>query len=318
MNNKSQHVIFGTGPLGMSVMRELIARGKVVRMVNRSGHAEVPADVEVVKADAYNLDQTREVCRDASVVYQCAQPAYTEWQEKFPPLQACILEGAASAGAKLIVGENLYMYGEVDAPMTEDMPNHAHTRKGRVRAAMSESLLEAHRNGKVRAALGRASDFYGPGVLDSAMGDMVFYPALAGKQASGIGNIDLLHTYTYISDFGTALVNLGERDNALGQIWHVPNAPTITTRQFITMIYEELGLTPKVGKIGRLMMMIGGMFIPVAREMLEMGYEFEKPFIVDNSKYNRVFGDHSTPIREGIRQTIAWFRAHPKQDHKAA
>lgn len=108
------HVIFGTGPLGMSVMRELVKGRKQVKMVNRNGKADVPAGVTVLASDAYDAAQTREICKGASVVYQCAQPAYHEWVEKFPSLQAAILEGAAANGAKFIVGDNLYMYGDTD------------------------------------------------------------------------------------------------------------------------------------------------------------------------------------------------------------
>jgi len=129
------------------------------------------------------------------------------------------------------------MYGQVNGPMTEELPHAAMTRKGRTRAQMSEALLAAHRAGKVRVAIGRASDFYGPGVLDSALGERVFSPALAGKSASMPGDLSQPHTYTFIDDFGTALVNLGERDEALGQVWHVPNAPTVTTRAALTALF---------------------------------------------------------------------------------
>jgi nucleoside-diphosphate-sugar epimerase len=213
MNNITTHVIFGTGPLGMSVMRTLVAKGESVRMVNRSGKANVPAGVEVMRGDAYNSTSSREVCKGANVVYQCAQPAYTEWPEKFPPLQAAILEGAAAAGAKLVAGENLYMYGPVKGQMTEDLPNAATTRKGRVRAQMSEALLAAHRSGKVRVAIGRASDFFGPGVLASAMGERIFYPALEGRR------LPLLETSIYripipIEDFGALAVSGPARRSA--------------------------------------------------------------------------------------------------------
>jgi nucleoside-diphosphate-sugar epimerase len=302
------HVVFGTGPLGTAVMRELVRRGKRVRMVNRSGRADVTDGVEVVGGDAYRPEVTREVCRAAAVVYQCAQPQYHEWPEKFPPLQDSILEGAAGAGARLVVAENLYMYGEVDGPIHEDLSYAARTRKGKTRAAMAEAVLAAHRSGRVRAAIGRGSDFFGPGALDSAMGDRAFLPALVGKPASLAGNIDLPHTYTFIEDFGKALVILGERDEALGQAWHVPNDETLTTRQFMTMAFEEIGQPPKMSSMGKLMMRLGGLFIPAARETVEMMYEFEKPFVVDSTRFERTFGVRATPLRDAIRETVAWYR----------
>lgn len=308
---KNLHVVFGTGPLGMSVMHALLRRGKTVRMVNRSGKADAPAHEQVIAANAYDLESARLACQDAEVVYQCAQPHYHEWVEKFPSLQTNILEAAASAGAKLVIGDNLYMYGEVSGAIHEALPYQARTRKGRTRAEMAQAALSAHQSGKLQVTIGRASDFFGPGVLGSTMGERVFLPALQGKAASLVGKLDLPHTYTYIEDFGEALAVLGEREEALGQAWHVPSPQTITQRQFVELIFAELGMPPKMSGMGKLMMALGGLFIPEARESLEIMYEFEKPFVVDHSKYARAFGDHATPLPEAIRQTVAWYRKQP-------
>jgi nucleoside-diphosphate-sugar epimerase len=307
-SDRELHTIFGTGPLGQAVMRELLARGKRIRMANRTGKANVPQEVEVVAADAYDPNSTKAVIAGSSVVYQCAQPAYTEWPEKFPPLQAAIVAGVAANGAKLVVGDNLYMYGLVNSPLTEDLPNVATTRKGRTRARMAEELLAAHQKGQIRVAIGRGSDFFGPLVLGSLVGERVFPAILAGKATEGIGNIDLPHTYTFISDFGKALVVLGEKEEALGQIWHVPNPETVTTRKFLEIAFAEVGYPAKIKSMGKLMMQLAGLFIPEAKETVEMMYEFEHPFIVDSGKYIQAFGNHATPLQEAIRQTLDWYR----------
>jgi nucleoside-diphosphate-sugar epimerase len=295
----------------MSVMHALRRRGLPVRMVNRSGTADTPVGVQVIAANAYDLESARLACQDAAAVYQCAQPQYQDWVEKFPSLQAAILDAAASAGAKLVIGDNLYMYGEVSGPIHEMLPYQARTRKGKVRAEMAQAALSAHQSGKLQVAIGRASDFFGPGVLGSTMGERVFLPALQGKAASLVGKLDLPHTYTYIEDFGEALAVLGEHEEAFGQVWHVPSPQTITQRQFVELIFSELDKPPKMSGMGKLMMTIGGLFIPEARESIEMMYEFEKPFVVDHSKYARAFGDHAAPLPEAIRQTVAWYRKQP-------
>ncbi len=307
-NANSVHVVFGAGPLGLAVVRALVRRGRRVRLINRSGKAATPVGVEVLGADATAAEETRSLCRGAAAVFQCAQPPYHQWPELFPRLQAGILAGAAASGAKLIVGENLYMYGDAGRPLTEDLPHRASTRKGRTRAQMAETLLAAHHAGTVRVSVGRASDFFGPGVLDSVVGDRVFPAALRGRKASVFGNLDLPHTYTFIDDFGEALVRLSEHDQALGQVWHVPNAETVTTRAFIDMIFAEAGHPSLMSGMGKTMLRLGGLFIPPAREMVEMMYEFEKPFVVDHGKYAKMFGNHATPLREAIRQTLAWYR----------
>ncbi|MBL8078587.1 MAG: NAD(P)H-binding protein [Anaerolineales bacterium] len=309
------HVILGTGAIGRAIAEELIKRGESVRMVNRSGTMEeAPAGAEVVASDLYNPAKVKEVTRGAKVVYQSSQPNYFEWVEKFPLLQKSIMDGLTGSDIKLVLVENLYMYGESDGkPLTEDMPHNTHTKKGKTRSEMSKAAFAAHREGKLRVTAGRGSDFFGAwGLPTAAMGERTFYPLLNGKAANLVGNIDLPHTHTYIPDFGKALVVLGERAEADGQAWHVPNDnPRITQREMVKMIAEEMSIQPKMSAMGKTMMRLGGLFIPEAREMVEMMYEFEQPFIVDSSKFENAFGIKATPMREAIRRTVAWYRNHP-------
>lgn len=310
------HVIFGTGPTGAAAMRALSADGKHVRMINRSGKPSLatgdslPPNVEICAGDAYSVESVTALTAGASTVYQCAQPEYHEWQEKFPPLQAAILEGTAANGAKLVLMDNLYLYGDPDgAPMREDLPANPHTKKGRTRAAMSRSALAAHRSGKLRVTIARASDFYGPAYMVTA--DQIFYPVLAGKRAQGIGSLDVPHSFTYTEDVGRALAILGTRPEADGQVWHVPTAPAVTQRELLTLAFRLAGHPPKIGAMGKTMMRVGGLFIPAAREMVEMMYEFEKPFILDSTRFTRAFGVSPTPLETGILATLDWFRTHP-------
>jgi nucleoside-diphosphate-sugar epimerase len=309
-DNEELHVVFGTGAVGMSVMDELIRRGpRRVRMVNRSGRARVPDGVEVVGGDATDEAFAREASEGASVVYFALNPPYDKWPELFPPLQAGVIEGAASAGAKLVAMENLYMYGPTGGrPLTEDLPYAPNTRKGSVRAIMSEELMEAHTSGRVRVAIGRASDSFGPRVLVSAAGEQVFGRAVDGKSAQLAGDPDQPHTYTYAPDVGRGLVILGEREEALGQAWHLPSPETLTTREFVEMIFEEVGKPARVQAAPKILLRAIGLFNPGIRETIEMLYEFEEPFVVDDSKFEEAFGEQATPLRESIRGTVRWYR----------
>jgi nucleoside-diphosphate-sugar epimerase len=309
-DNVELHVIFGTGAVGMSVMDELMQRGRRrVRMVNRSGRASVPDGVEVVGGDATDEAFAREASEGASVVYFALNPPYDKWSELFPPLQAGVLEGAARAGAKLVAMENLYMYGPTDGrPLTEDLSHAPNTRKGAVRAMMSKELMEAHKSGKVRVAIGRASDFFGPRVLVSAAGEQVFGRAVEGKSAQVAGDPDQPHTYTYVPDIGRGLVILGEREKALGQAWHLPSPETLTTRQFVEMIFEEAGKPARIQAAPKIVLRAMGLFNPGIRETIEMLYEFEEPFVVDHSKFEEAFGEQAMPLRESIQRSVRWYR----------
>jgi nucleoside-diphosphate-sugar epimerase len=304
------NVVFGTGPVGLAIMDELVSKGKRVRIVNRSGRADVAEGVEVVGADAADTTFTREASAGASVVYFALNPPYDKWPELFPGLQAGVLEGAASAGAKLIAVENLYMYGSTGGrPLTEDLPYAANTRKGKIRARMSRELMEANASGKVRVAIGRASDFFGPRVLASAAGEQVFGRAVAGKSAQVAGDPDQPHTYTYAPDIGRGLVILGEREEALGRVWHLPSPETVTTRRFVETIFEEVGKPARVQAAPKILLRAMGLFNPPLRETIEMLYEFEEPFVVDHSAFERAFGIRATPLREAIKETVRWYRS---------
>jgi nucleoside-diphosphate-sugar epimerase len=220
-----------------------------------------------------------------------------------------VLEGAAATGAKLVAMENLYMYGPTGGrSLTEDLPHAANTRKGAVRARMTEELFAAHESGKVRATVGRASDFFGRRVLASAVGEQVFGRAVADKSAQVAGDPDQPHTYTYVPDIGKGLVILGEHEEALGRPWHLPSSETVTTREFVCMVFEEAGGEPKMQRAPKPLLWALGLFNPALRETIEMLYEFEEPFVVDHSAFARTFGDHATPLGEAIGSTVRWYR----------
>jgi nucleoside-diphosphate-sugar epimerase len=230
---------------------------------------------------------------------------------KFPALQKSILEGAIANSAKLIVGENLYMYGDTNGKtIVEDLPYLAATRKGKVRAEMSRALMAAHQTGKTQIAIARGSDFYGPGVLSSALGERTIVTLLKGKPAEITGSLDNPHTYTNINDFGEAMAILGEHEKAYGQAWHVPNPETLTQRELVTLFFNSAGKIPKFTVMGKPMLILGGLFIPEARETVEMLYEFEKPFIVGSEKFISTFGNIATPHEVGIDAALDWYRKY--------
>jgi nucleoside-diphosphate-sugar epimerase len=301
------HVIFGTGPLGEWTARELVRLGKEVRMVNRSGTADrLPTGVELVATDAYDVAKNIQVTKDAAVVYQCAQPEYAEWDKKFPPLQQAIQEAAAKNGARLVVGDNLYMYGQFSSTLREDSPVAPNTRKGAVRAAMAQAVLDAHASGAVQAAIGRASDFFGPG--DHDLTGYAILPAVQGKTANLLGRTDQLHSFTYVADFGRLLATLGTRDEALGQVWFAPTNPPITQMDFIRLIEAELGRPVKTRTGGPLTMRLLGLFDREIAETVEMLFEWMNPYVIDSSKAAKTFGLEPTPLKQAIKEAIEWCR----------
>jgi nucleoside-diphosphate-sugar epimerase len=312
MTSAPRHVIFGTGAIGLAVLDVLRRRGETARLVNRSGSARVPDDAEVVGGDARNPAFTTEVARGAEVVYQTLNPPYAEWTAQFPALQAAVLSAAEAAGARLVSMDNVYMYGRpAGRLLTEDREYEAHTTKGRLRGRMARDLLAASDAGRVEVAIGRASDYFGPrGGAQSNLGDRVFPAALAGRTATVLGDPDQPHTYTYVPDIGEGLAVLGEHPDAPGQVWHLPNDPdTRTTRQLVDLAYRHAGRTR--GRLRRLppvLLRALGLVNPTMRELVEMQYQFEEPFVVDSAKISNKLGVEATGLDEAVAATLQEYR----------
>jgi nucleoside-diphosphate-sugar epimerase len=309
------HVILGAAALARAMARQLVAKGKSVRLVSRSAswmYNEPITGATLFKADISKPEEAIKACEGASVVYHCATPDYTKWATLYPPIQAGAIAGAAAAGAKLVSAESVYAYGPVNGPMTEDLPNAAPTRKGKIRIQLTQMLLDAHAAGKVRVAIARAPDFYGPeSAATTIYGDRVFYPVLAGKKVSVMGKLDAPHSFISLKDFAAGMITLGERDEALGGIWHLPCPAPLTQREFLSMIFEAAKRPVKVGEAPSFIFKMMSPFVPIMRELAEMLYQWERPYHFDSIKFQRAFHVQPTPHADAVRETVAWFQSHP-------
>ena len=306
---KDTHVIFGTGPLGRFTAEALLKMGKKVKLINRRGEMlSPPLGAEIVKADALSLKSSSEILKDAEAIYQCSQPAYHRWKEEFPSLQDAILSIAIENKTKLIVVENLYMYGNTHGkPMTEDTQYNPCSLKGRVRMEMSNTLFEAYKQGKVKIAVVRGSDFFGP--WEPINGQMIFKAALAKKTLNMLGNLNQPHTFTFVKDFGKALAISGTDDRAIGKVWHVPSGRPYTQIELADMISKQLGYNVKTRQTGKIMLSIIGLFNKGAKEIIEMLYEFNEPFIMNSDAMEKTFGLAPTPMDQRIKETLEWAKS---------
>lgn len=301
--------MFGAGQVGRSLSKRLSDIGLTVRVLSRNRPAELADGIDWHAVDASDPDAATEAAGGAAVIYQCLNAPYTDWPELFPPLQQGVLSAAERCDALLVTLENIYGYGPTAGkPMTEDLPLAATTVKGRTRAAMTEELMGAANAGRVRFAIGRASDFFGAGVTETTLGERVFANAVAGKRADFIGNPDLLHTYSYVPDIAAGLATLGTDERAVNEVWHLPGPETVTTRALLDLVASEVGHPVALRSVPKLVVRALGLFNPLMRELAEMAYEFEEPFVLDTSKYQSRFRAAGTSIAQAIASTVAWYR----------
>ncbi len=306
-------VVFGAGQVGLALANHLAGSGNPVRSVSRHRPTTLAAGVEWCGADAVDTEAAADAAQGASVIYQCLGAPYTRWPDLFPPLQRGVLTAAEHSDALLVSLENVYGYGPTGGtPMSEDLQLNATTSKGRVRAAMTAELLGAVLNGRVRVAIGRASDFFGPGATESVLGARVFGNAVAGKRADFIGNPDLPHTYSYLPDIAAGLAVLGSDERAVGHVWHLPGPETVTTRAVLELIAAEVGHPVPVRSVPKLLLRALGLVNPMMRGLAEMSYEFEEPFILDTTRYESTLGRTMTPLDVAIKETVTWYQSRRK------
>jgi nucleoside-diphosphate-sugar epimerase len=310
-NTIGAHLVIGAGPLGRATAIALQRKEHSVILANRSGRLKnAPKNITLIALDLSSSSTQSQRFEGVAAIYFCAQPPYHRWQEQFSALQEAVMKLAIDIGARLIVAENLYAYGPMIGEISEDSVIQPNTRKGRVRAMMHERLMKVHHAGKLKVAVARGSDFFGPFVEGSAVGGRVFKAIIAGKSAEVYGDPDCLHSYTFVEDFGLAMAMLGNDTRSLGEVWHVPNAAATSTRTFLELAFQLAGEKAKFQKLGAFQLSIAGLFIPAARETIEMLYEFEKPFVVSDKKFVARFGNIATPLEVSLMETLEWAREY--------
>jgi len=310
MTDSRLHVVFGAGQVGHVLVAHLAGEGKAVRVVSLHQSQALPDGVDSRAVDVTDGDAAADAAEGASVIYQCLNAPYTEWPERFPPLQRAVMMAAERSDALLVTLENVYGYGPTGGtPMTESMPMAATTVKGLARVAMTQELLAASEAGRLRIAIGRASDFFGAGVTGgSTLGERVFGNALAGRRADFIGHPDLPHTYSYVPDIAAGLVTLGTDVRAAGQVWHLPGPQTVTTLALLDLVAVQVGHPVGVRSVPKLAVRALGLINPAMRGLAEMSYQFDEPFVLDTSRYESVFGTAGTPLAVAVAATVAWYR----------
>ncbi len=297
------------GAIGRPLAGLLTARGEPVRLVGR--RPGPVAGAEIVAADLSDRGQTVQAVAGSSVVHLLVGLPYRTavWRERWPRIMANVIEACKRAGARLVFFDNVYMYGRVSGPMTEQTPYAPCSRKGEVRARIATSLMDEVRAGRLTAMIARSADFYGS-KTDHAVPDVLVLAALArGAKPSWLLNASVPHSLTFTPDAARALVMLAGRETAWNQIWHLPTAPDPPTGAgFIAMAAEAFGAPPRHRVLGRPMLRLAGLFNGDVRESYEMLYQSDAPYLFDSGKFAREFGFAGTPYAEGIRIAVEAYR----------
>jgi nucleoside-diphosphate-sugar epimerase len=303
------HTILGiNGVTGIEIANVLIEKGIHVRGVSRRPFAGKWAHIQ---ADVMNFDSLKRAVMGSEVVYSCVGLEYKldVWQRDWLPLIENIIQACLAANAKLVFIDNVYMYGLVRGEMTEATPMIPSSKKGEVRKAIAEKLLDAFANRGLKGCIARAADFYGPNCEKSLLTEAVFNNFQKGKSAQWFGYTDKVHSFTYTKDIGIGAATLGLSEKANGKVWHLPTADKPWTGQHIVdFAAKEMGVKPKVTAVRGFLLTILAIFIPILKEFKEMMYQYEHDYVFNSALFEKTFGIKPTPYEVGMRETAAFYK----------
>ena len=297
------HIVLGaSGAVGTAIIHELKMKSKAIVAVGRSKKV---MGVENRTADLLNLAELNKALQGATHVYLCVGLPYDikVWRRDWPIIMGNVLNACEAEGAVLIFVDNIYMYGPtpLENPFSEGHLQNPVSKKGKVRKEISTMLLDAHKEGRIKGVIGRAADFYGPNVATS-----VFYYSFLERMAQGknpqcLGALDQKHTYAYTPDLGRALVALALDESTYGEVWHLPVSEAVTINEALGFMNGVLGKDYTASRIPPFMFSILGIFMTTVKELQEMMYQFNEPYIMNSRKFLNHFPDFQvTPFEEGI------------------
>ena len=310
-NETALHTVIGAGQIGRRLARLLADAGYRVHLVRRGPPGPPMAGVIWMQGDITDPGFADRACGGATVVYNCANPPdYHRWDGVLQPLFGAVLAAATRAGARLVVLDNLYGYGRPDGRrLTEDTPMNPCSRKGSIRRDVARSMLDAHSRGEVDVAIGRAPDFFGPGTGQAVYGDRVLEALDRGRTLDCFGDLDLPRSYAYAPDVARGLAVLGTRDGTTGRVWHLPVSAQGTTRELLQAHADAMGASLRTRVLPRWALRGMGLFSGTIGAMVEMLYQWEEPFVVDDTDFTTTFGVRPTPLAQAVAETAAAWRA---------
>lgn len=298
--------VIGYGPIGREVTRQLLEIGYGVRVIQRSEPEGLPEGASFVKADAMEPDQLADAVEGALTIVLALGLPYSGkvWATGWPTAMGAALTACERAGARMVYADSLYLYGPQDQPLIETLPPVDYGVKPTARSAATRLWQTAFEEGRVKTAAVRAPDFFGPGVMTSVLGATTLGRLAQGKSAQLLISADYPHDIVHIGDFARALVTLVEApDDAYGQAWHVPTPPTRTLRETLTIAADAMGVPPKISVISGGMARILGLFMPQVREVMDLHYLFDRPYLVDSTKFRERFWSDVEPLEKSVADT---------------
>ena len=303
-----QTILGAGGPIGIELAKALKKYTSRIRLVSRDPKKVNPED-ELFPANLLQAFEVDRAVKGSEVVYLTAglPYSYKKWKNQWPVIVQNVITACEKHSVKLVFFDNVYMYGKEEiSHMTENSRVLPPSKKGKVRAEISEMIMKEVWTEKLQALIARSADFYGPGIKNnSILIETVFKPLKKGKKAMWLGGSNFLHSFTYTPDAAKATAFLGNTEAAYGQVWHLPTDKNpLTGKEWVKCIAKEMQVKAGYWKVPKWLVRLMGIFMPVMRETVEMMYQYNRDYVFDSSKIEEEFGLKSTSYGRGIKEVV--------------
>ena len=300
-----QTILGSSGVIGRELAKALPQYTKELRLVSRNPQKVNDSD-ELVSANLLNAEEILKAVEGSEVVYLTAGIQYdiNIWRRDWPKIMKNVIEACKKNNSRLVFFDNVYSYGKVDGWMTEESPIKPDSKKGKVRAELNKTILNEVEQGKLKAIIAKAADFYGPDTPLSFVNIMVFENFKKGKKAQWMLDANKKHSFTYTPDAGKGTAILGNTDSAYNQVWHLPtNKKVLTGKEFIELAAKAMGVKPDYMVVKRWMLSLLGLFNKAIKENNEMLYQNDSDYLFDSTKFEKAFNFTPISYEEGILKT---------------
>ncbi len=296
--NKS--IVLGAGAIGTEIFNQLKQQGKHVLLASKSYRA---LD-DYIQIDALNQTDLTQKTKDISILYLCVGLPYNKkvWRKQWPIMIDNVIIAAQKNKFKIVFFDNVYMYGKLNNPVTEDHPNLPISHKGITRKIIVDKFFNAN---NIDYLIARSPDFFGPNAKNSILYTAFLENILNQKNPMFIGNINKKHSYAYTKDLAKAIILLSDKNKAYHQIWHLPSHQTDSINDILSIINDVLNTQYKIKTMPMFLNRILSIFVPILKEVKEMRYQFDDDYIIDDHKFMNLFPSFKkTELHQAIEDTI--------------
>jgi nucleoside-diphosphate-sugar epimerase len=305
-----QTILGAGGAIGTELAKALTAYTTDIRLVSRRPRRINPTDT-LHPADLTDPEQIDRAIAGSSVCYLTIGFEYRIpiWQAQWMPLIRAVVASCMRHSCKLVFFDNVYAIGgDHVRHITEASPLQPSSIKGRIRAEVDRYIIEHIERGELNAIIARAPDFFGPIKEKSLTMNLIYDNLVKGKTAQWFCRADMPHSTGFTPDLAQGTAMLGNADHAYNRIWNLPvdsHAPT--AREWVHMFAMALGKPEKAHTLQVLPSWAVrglGLFIPVMKEFHEMLYQYDRPYVVDSSKFNQAFNFKPTSNQEAVQTVV--------------